>query len=136
MGLQEVASSSRLKRDSMVKTAVAKFEDAKISTRNSILICRELQGKKLSSAKTLLQDLIDKKRSIGKRYYTSAAEKILEIVENVENNAKEKNLDIDKTFIKIAKADQGTRFLRPRSRFRIRGRTAKQTHITIEVEER
>ena len=119
-----------------MKLAEARIENARISLKHSIRICKELKGKKLEKAKKLLEGLIDQKISLDGRYYTNAAKKILEVLKNAEANAKNKNFDLERTFVKLAKADKGEKFLRPRSRWRFRGREAKSTHLTIILEER
>jgi ribosomal protein L22 len=80
--------------------------------------------------------LLEKKISLGGKYYTNAAKQILEVLESAEANAKQKDLAGEKLFIKIAKADAGETFIKPKSRWRLRGRKAKSSSITIEVEER
>jgi ribosomal protein L22 len=117
-------------------TALARLEDARISLKHAIVICKSLRNKKVDKAKRFLKNLIDKKVSLKRKYYTKAAKKILEVLETAEANAKVKNLNLEKLFIKTAKADKGPTLIRPRSRFRFRGRKFKSTHITIEVEER
>jgi large subunit ribosomal protein L22 len=119
-----------------MKIARAKFDDARVSFKQSMIICKEIKGKKLERAKKILQDLIEQKTSLDGKYYTSTVEKFLEIVKNAEANAKQKGLNIEKTFIKTARADAGKTFTRPKSRFKFRGRKAKSSSILIEVEER
>jgi large subunit ribosomal protein L22 len=116
--------------------ASAKIEDARISLKHAIIICRNLKNKKIDKAKKFLNDLIERKISLDGKYYTGATKKILEVLENAEANAKEKNLNLERLFIKTAKADKGAGFVRPRSRARFRGRRIKSTNITIELEER
>lgn len=117
-----------------MKTASAKILNARISLKNSIVLCKAIRGKRLEKAKRILQDLVDKKINLDGKYYLNAAKQILEIVKSAEANAKAKNLDIEKLFIKKAKVDKGEKFIRPRSRYRFRGREAKSTNITIVVE--
>lgn len=61
--------------------------------------------------------------------------KILEILENAEANAKQKNLNLEKLFI-FPKADKGFRLITPKSRAKFRGREAKVTNIEIILRER
>lgn len=119
-----------------MKTASAKFQDARISIKHSVVICKELKGKSLKKAKALLEGLLDESRDIDGKHFSSAAKKFLEILENAEANAKQKNLNLDKLFVKKAKADAGETFVRPKSRWKLRGRKAKSSTIIIEVEER
>ncbi|MDI6806599.1 MAG: uL22 family ribosomal protein [Candidatus Aenigmarchaeota archaeon] len=116
--------------------ASARLEDARISLKHSIIICKQLKNKRLEWAKTFLNNLIERKISLNGKYYTGATKKILEVLESVEANAKGKNLNLERVFVKTIKADKGAGFIRPRSRFRFRGRRIKSTNITIELEER
>ena len=116
--------------------ASATIKNARISLKNSLIICKKIRGKNVEKAKSFLENLINRKISIEGKYYTNAAKKILEVLKNAEANALKKGLNLERTFIKIAKADKGEKFIRPKSRWRFRGREAKSTHITIIVEER
>jgi ribosomal protein L22 len=115
--------------------AKAKFEGARISFKNSIIVCKAIRGLSLEKGKKFLEDLIAKRRSLDGKYYTNAAKKILEILKNAEANAKQKNLNLEKLFI-FAKADKGFRLITPKSRAKFRGRKAKVTNIEIVLEER
>ncbi|MEM5882919.1 MAG: uL22 family ribosomal protein [Candidatus Aenigmatarchaeota archaeon] len=119
-----------------MKTASAILEDARISLKHSTIICKEIKNKKVDKAKKFLEMLIDKKISLDGKYYTKAAKQILEILKSAEANAKVKNLNPEKLFVKIAKADKGRVFIRPKSRWRFRGRKAKVTRIEIILGER
>lgn len=120
----------------LMKTARALQENARISLKHAVIVCREIKNKNVEKAERLLEDLINKKRSLNGKYYTNACKKILEILKNAEANAKNKNFNLEKTFVKIAKADKGEVFIRPKSRARFRGREAKVTRIEIVLEER
>ncbi len=119
-----------------MKTVSVRVEDARISFKSSLIICQELKGKKVEKAKKLLENLINKKISLRKRYYTNTAKKILELLDNVESNARFKGLNPEKLFIKNIKVDKGSKFIRPKSRWRFRGRKAKATNIKVVIEER
>jgi len=120
----------------VMKTATARIEDARISLKHSIVICKELRNKRVERAKTLLEDLINRKISLNGKYHTNAAKRILQALKEVEANAKVKGLNPEKMFIKQIKADKGPVFIKPKSRWRLRGRKAKSTHVIIVVEER
>lgn len=113
--------------------ASARLEDARISLKHAIIVCRHLKNKRLEKAKIFLNNLIERKASLGGKYYVSAAKKILEVLRNAEANAIQKNLNLEKTFIKVATAEKGPTFIRPRSRARFRGRRIKSTNIAIEL---
>jgi len=91
---------------------------------------------KLEKAKKFLQDLIDEKVNIECKYFTKASKKFLELLNTAEANSKQKNLNLEKLFIKAIKVNKGEKFVRPKSRFKYRGREAKSTNIEIVLEER
>lgn len=120
-----------------MKTASASIESARISLRHSVVICKELRGRKLEFAKRFLENLIDRKAKLSNRkYHPTAAKQILEILESAENNAKQKGLTEEKLFIRKIKADQGYTFIKPKSRWNLRGREAKATTLVVELGER
>jgi large subunit ribosomal protein L22 len=119
-----------------MKTASASIKDARVSLKHSVAICKELRGKKLESAKNFLNNLINKKVSLDRKYHTNAAKQILEVLESAETNASREGLAVEKLFIRKIKADQGAAFVKPKSRWHLRGRKAKATNITVELGER
>ncbi|MEM7825717.1 MAG: uL22 family ribosomal protein [Candidatus Aenigmatarchaeota archaeon] len=119
-----------------MKTASACLEDARVSLKHSVVLCKEINNKRVEKAKKILEMLINRKISLNGKYYTNAAKKILEILKTAEANAKVKNLNPERLFVKNAKADKGRVFIKPKSRWRLRGRKAKVTRIEINLEER
>jgi len=117
-------------------TAIARFKSARISFKQSIVICKEIRGKNVSKAKQFLENLINKKVDINGRYHPTAAKKILEILETAVANARVKKMNEEKLFVKKINADIGERFIKPKSRWGLRGRKAKSTNISIELGER
>lgn len=119
-----------------MKIAIAKENNARISLKNSLILCKVIRRKKVDKAKRLLEDLIASKRSLKGKYYTKTSKKILEILKTAEANAKKKNLDTAKLWVKNATSNKGRTFILPKSRWGMRGRRAKSTNIEITVEER
>jgi len=119
-----------------MKTASSKLFGARISLKHSLVLCKELKGKKLEKARKFLQDLQERKTSIKGKYYTKASEKFLEMFKTLEANAKQKGLNIERIYIKRIKADKGLGVYRPRSLWHLRRQKARSSNITIEVEER
>ena len=119
-----------------MKTVSAELIGARISLKHSIILCKKLKGMKLNKAKRFLQNLIDKKESIDGKYYTKASRILLKLLESGEANATQKNLNVEKLYIQLAKADKGRKFIRPKSRFKFRGREAKVTNLKIVLGER
>jgi large subunit ribosomal protein L22 len=117
-------------RDRM-RTARAFLRNARISLKHAIIICDRIRRKKLEKAKKFLEDLVEKKVNINKKYYTKAAKQILELLKTAEANAKNKNLNLERLWVRVAKADKGEKFISPKSRAKFRGRKAKSTHIEI-----
>jgi len=119
-----------------MKTALAKETSARVSLKHSLVLCKEIKGKKVEKAKKLLEDLVNKKRSLSGKYYTKASKEFLDILEAAVANAKQKNLSSEKLFVRNAVANKGEATVRPRTRWHLRGRTAKSTNIEIILEER
>lgn len=119
-----------------MKTAIGKNENLPISLQHSIIVCRSIKGKKTDKAVALLEDLIERKRSLDGKYYVNAAEEILKVLNTTIANAKVKGYDDGKLYVKNARASKGFIFIKPKSRFKFRGRKAKSSSIVIEVEER
>lgn len=119
-----------------MKTAIAKETAAPISFLHSRVICKEIKRKKVSKAKKILEEILDGKRSLKGKYYTKTVKNILAILKSAEANAKQKNLAVDRLFVKNATADKGEAEYRARTRWHLRGRKQKSANIQIIVEER
>ncbi len=115
--------------------AIAKIENAGISFKSSLIVCRSIKNMSLAKGKKLLEDLIEEKRSLKGKYYTSACKKILEVLKSTEANARSKNLNLEKLFI-LPKVNKGSKLITPKSRSKFRGRKSKQTNLEIILEER
>ena len=111
------------------KSAKALGVNLRVSTKNSVIVCKAIRGKTLEKGKKLLEDLIDKKRSLNGKYYTNACKEILEVLKSAEANAEFKGLDLEKLIIH-ASAHKGFSFWTPR-RFKLRRRRKKTTNIQI-----
>jgi len=120
----------------MFMQALSKLSEARISFKSSLILSRELKGLKMDRAKQFLDDLINQKASVDGKYYTTVAKSFLQVLKSAEANARQKNLDTEKLFVKIAKTDKTRKFVRPKSRFKFRGREAKIANIEIVLEER
>ena len=116
--------------------ATAKLRDARISFKKSYILAKELRGMKAERAIRFLTDLIDEKVAVDGKFYTKTAQTFLGVLKSAEANAKQKNLDTEKLFVKIAKTDKARKLVTPKSRFKFRGRQAKTSHIEIVLEER
>lgn len=119
-----------------MKDASSKISGAKVSLKHSLVLCKKLRGKSLAKSKSFLEDLRDQKISIDGKYYSKAADKFLEMLGTVEMNAKQKNLNTERLFIRKIQADKGLVFQRPRSLWHLRGQKAKSVNLVVEVEER
>ncbi|MFA5772629.1 MAG: 50S ribosomal protein L22 [Thermoplasmata archaeon] len=114
------------------KSARALGVELRISPKHSVEVCRAIRGMSLKLAKSYLEEVKDLKRAVpfltykweighrrgpgfGKgsgyctgRYPRKAAEYILKILEDVENNAEYKGLDIENLKIVHIAAQRGT----------------------------
>jgi len=119
----------------MTKTSTKLF-GVRISPKHSLVLSKELKGKNIKKARGILEDLIKGKKSIEGRYYTNAAKKFLSALNALEANARVKNLNIEKLFIKNIKRDKASKFMRPRSLWHLRGQERRSINLVIEAEER
>jgi large subunit ribosomal protein L22 len=101
----------------------------RISTRNSIIVCRAIHKKNLTKAKSLLSDMVEQKRSLEGKYYTKTSGEILGLLKSAEANAVFKGLDTAKLIVN-ASAHKGFGFIRPR-RSKLKRTRRKMTHVQI-----
>ncbi len=120
----------------MAKTATASRPNARISIKDSVTILKNIRNKPVNKVKAFLQDLIDEKRDIRKKYYTGASKEILGVIKEAEANAESLGLDTEKLFLKEATANKSFTFMLPKSRWSHRGKKAKICQINVTVEER
>jgi large subunit ribosomal protein L22 len=132
-------------------TAKAMAYELNVSPKHCYEILREIRGKKLSAAKTYLEDVIDKKRSVpfkrfnrnvghkrnqtgwdAGRYPVKACGEILTVIKNAEANAEYKGLDTDNMRVIHAASKKGhvTRGMMPRAM----GRASDWNIETVTVE--
>ncbi len=123
--------------------------DLDISTKQAIEICNFLRRKRLSRAKQIMRNVIDKKEAIpfkrftnglghkpGKigagRYPVKAATRILALLESVETNAQSKGLNTNNLEIIHISANMAHRPMRPGRQSR---RMFKRSHVEVVVKE-
>ena len=138
------------------KTVKASGREVRVSHKHAREVCRTIKGMKLSQAKTLLLDVMEKKKAIpfrryqkkaghrhglekafAGRYPIKAAEKILKILQGAEANAENKGLDTDRLNVKHAAAYPGMKVKRytPRAHGRASPKYDTLTHIEIVLAE-
>lgn len=121
------------------KEVVAKGKDLPISTKQSMAICRAINGKKINSAMEMLQKVEKKQRAIamkgeiphrrgigGGRYPIKAAKVFLKLLKSLGANASVKGVDAEKLII-FCKADKAGKSMKPGRR----SRKFKRTHVTL-----
>jgi len=101
----------------------------RISTKNAVKICKVIRGKKLSTVKRLLNDLLTKKRSLEGKYYTKTVAEILKLLESCEKNADFLGLEKEKLFVH-ASAHKGSIMYRRRRKAAF-GSRIKATNVEI-----
>lgn len=116
------------------KSAKAFGRGLRVSRKDSKELCSAISGMSLDNGKRFLQELMEQNRSLGGKYYTSAAKGVMEILQSAENNAEFKGLDPERLFIH-ASAHKAFTFWRPR-RFKLRRQKRKTTHIQVVLEQR
>ena len=138
------------------RTAIASAREVDISHKAAREICNTIKGMFLDKAKEYLEDVIEMKRSIpykrhkkhvahrkdltgwpSGRYPIKAAQKILVVLENAENNAEFKGLDVERMKIIHACTHKGMKIKRyiPRAQGSSTPRFNTTSHIEIAIEE-
>ncbi len=103
-----------------------------ISTKKSIIICRNLNGMKLERAMSFLQEVINGKNNINGKHYTKTCMDIVKVLESAGKNAEFKGLETP--VIKTICAEKGSRRIRMKRR-RSFGRFFKNTNIKVVLKE-
>jgi large subunit ribosomal protein L22 len=129
--------------------AIANGTSLKISTKQSVEICRLLRNKSTEKAKAILERVIEKKQAVpylrykkeiphrkGEmmtgRYPIKASQEILKMIKNAESNATNKGMSSNLIISHIS-AHKGAST--PRYGRKV-GREGKNTHIKITVSEK
>lgn len=115
--------------------AYAKLANARVSLKNSVRVCKEIKGKDVESAKRFLEMMINEKINLDGKYYTKICKTLLQLLNSAEANAKNKNMNVERLFIKEAKANKGVRFYRV-GRIKRGIRRSKSTHLEIVLSEK
>lgn len=138
------------------RTAISSAREIDISPKASREICNTIKGMFLDKAKEYLEDVIQMKAAVpykrhkkhvahrkelskwpAGRYPIKAAKKILEVLENAENNAEFKGLDVERMKIIHAATHKGMiikRFI-PRAQGSSSPRFNYLSHVEIAIEE-
>lgn len=139
-------SFEKYKPDTMSK---AVGRSLSVSTKHCIEISNHLRGKKLSRAKKILQQTVNKERAIpfkrfsddvghkkgpysAARYPVKAASTVLKLLQSCEANAQNKGLNTEDMAIVHMNAHRGSQQFKPG---RHRRRLMKNTHLEIVLEE-
>jgi len=99
-----------------------------ISQLNAVKVCKAINRKKFNDAKKILEDLSNEKTSLRGKYFTKTTNEILKLLKQLESNAKNKNLDLDKMFLFIS-AHKGPTMHRARRKWRRFGSRLKICHV-------
>jgi ribosomal protein L22 len=99
-----------------------------ISQLNAVKVCRAINRKKFGDAKKTLEDMLNEKKSLKGKYFTKTTEEILKLLNQLEKNAKNKNIDANSLFLFIS-AHKGPTLHRARRRWRKFGSKLKICHI-------
>jgi ribosomal protein L22 len=117
-----------------MKTVNATFMAERISFKQSQTIADAIRNKPLAKAKNLLNEVLSEKKTFDGKLYPRATKAFLTLLNSAEANAKQKNIDTEKLFVRIAKADKGYKYVRPKSLAKYRGREAKVTNVSVVLE--
>ena len=100
----------------------------RISHKNAAKVCKALNRKKFVDAKKILNDILNQKTTLKRKYYTKTSEEILKLLRQLEFNARKKDLDSDNMFLFIS-AHRGPTLHRARRRWRKFGTRLKSCHV-------
>lgn len=100
----------------------------RISFKNATNVCKKLNKKKLVEAKKFLTDVVNQKSTIRRKYYTKTSKELLEVLKQLEFNARKKELDADNMFLFIS-AHRGPTMHRARRRWNKFGTRMKSCHV-------
>jgi large subunit ribosomal protein L22 len=106
----------------------------RISPKDSAAVCKKISTMNLEKGKSLLENLISKKRSLNGKYYTNTSKELLKIMNTAESNAEFRGLDPSRVFPHVS-ASRGFTFRTPR-RFKLRRKAKKMTNILMTLEQR
>ncbi len=120
----------------MAQQVGARFVAERISFKQSQIVASAIRNKNLAKAKNVLTEIISEKKTLDGKIFPKTTQAFLTLLNSAEANAKQKNMSTEKLFVKIAKADKGYRYVRPKSIAKFRGREAKVTNISVVLEER
>lgn len=118
------------------KIVQAKFVAERISFKQSQEVASAIRNKNLASAKNFLTEVLAQKKTIDGKLFPKTTHAFLTLLKSAEANAKQKNMDTEKLFLKVVKADKGFKYVRPKSLAKFRGREAKITNISVVLEEK
>jgi ribosomal protein L22 len=106
-----------------------------ISPLNSVKVCKAINRKKFSSAKKFLENLIAEKADLNGKHFTKTSEEILKLLNQLEKNAKNKNVDPENMYIFIS-AHKGPTLHRARRKWRKFGSRLKIAHVQAVLNEK
>ena len=100
----------------------------RISHKNAAKVCKALNKKKFVDAKKILNDILNQRTILKRKYYTKTTEEILKLLNQLEFNARKNGLDSDNMFLFIS-AHRGPTLHRARRRWRKFGTRLKSCHV-------
>lgn len=120
----------------MAQHASATFVAERISFKQSQAVAGAIRNKNLAKAKNFLTEVLSEKKNYDGKIFPKTTQAFLTLLNSAEANAKQKNMNTEKLFVRTAKADTGYKYVRPKSLAKFRGREAKVTNISVVLEER
>lgn len=118
------------------KEVRASFLGERISFKQSQEVANSIRRKNLKRAKNFLNEVLSQKKTLDGKIFPRTTKAFLTLLNSAEANAKQKNMDTEKLFVKVVKADKGFKYVRPKSLAKFRGREAKITNISVVLEEK
>jgi len=104
-----------------------------ISYLNAEKVCKVLNRKKFIDAKNLLEKIVNEEVSIKGKYYTKTSKEILRLLNQLENNARAREIASDNMILFIS-ANKGAKIQRSRRSSKF-GTRLKQSHVKAVLSE-
>lgn len=102
----------------------------RISHKDAVKFCKVINRKKLDDAKNTLNKISNKETTLDGKVYKKITDEMTRLLNNVESNARKKNLDTSKLFVFVS-THRGPTMHRNRRRWRKFGSRLKSCHVQL-----
>ena len=143
---EEKTEEKKEKKEKKIKKEEAHIDvrNARISKKQSMAICDYIRGKGIDECVAFLEDVIKQNKALpmkgeiphrrgdimAGRFPVNSSKEFIVMLKSLKSNAIQNGLDVDKSKIKVAVPNKGSKVLRSGGR-----EQAKRTHVYIELRE-